>query len=537
MKTCYKLMILSLAVIILPRALAAESDVNWLSADKPVKSGFVFNLEVIKADSNFVYFKMNDHYFDHNTMASWRDISLKLDEFHRYNLKSGEDSIISLVLGSREKSRDFLTLIVVDGKIHIISVFKNASLRKFYLFDETINMNSFKLNNDMRKLSEIGYEETNVKNAWNFKLNVEKMNGWYMFKYNYGNNNRTSYGVEVYDTLLNPVWNMNYNASVDKGDCYEGNYVVDYDGNLYSTQRSYPIKMENDNAYTSSRLFVVFYPRDGSTPRAKQLDLLGDKFITAAQLGVNSDNQLICMGLYSDNNRRSAMGAFSFVFINHLEDMVSRNIKPFDREFFLKGENDQNQAILNFKLDNKREIEETFSYNMGAVHFRKDGSSDLTIEKTKTIFYKSNYVDTWNFIMNDLIVLNCAPDGAFRWVQKIPKAQDVDNEYEKLGHYLLSYGENDKMNYIITLPGLKTTDEKGKNVKNNHTFIITLDRDGKDSVRELFNDPIVSKTFCPTFSKDVGNDRIILTRCNHFLGNLLNFKKFGTINFGEMQIK
>ncbi|OPZ96652.1 MAG: hypothetical protein BWY72_01559 [Bacteroidetes bacterium ADurb.Bin416] len=72
--------------------------------------------------------------------------------------------------------------------------------------------------------------------------------------------------------------------------------------------------------------------------------------------------------------------------------------------------------------------------------------------------------------------------------------------------------------------------------KESKTFMVTFDKDGKESVQEIIHDPALTNSLALRFSRIEPDGTIKLVKSNQFTATLKDYFKCPTIQFGELKL-
>jgi hypothetical protein len=517
-------------------SVSASDNIQWYSDAVPCASWGLFELNLLRADSEATIYYANERISPGYDMEFVRHTYGCV--LQRIDNKTGKDSILSVVqFGEPDQQRYLKCFKVMDGEPHLFTVHYNRKSNCIDVYAQTIDLDNFCLREDVRLISTIKCE-AEMSKVYGFSLRVEAMNGKVLFRYDFMDDKRERYVLEILDGKFNKVWVKEAYTPVAVGVNYESDYVLNAQGNVYAIQSNFPINKKDPTKLENRTPYLVCYAKDQAKPMGKKLKLEGDRLVVGEAISINKDGQVVCTGLYAEPKTRSATGAFTAIFSPDLATVVHQSEVAFDRSFFLKGVPEKKQASLNKALDKKNDFEDDYLYQFDAIHYRKDGGFDVIIEKQEIVYKRDMKFGTTsaNFWFSDVIVLRCEADGSFRWYNKIPKEQYLYSNYEMLGRYVKVYGKDDELTFLYN-----QTDMNPKSIiirlgKNAKTHLVKLDKDGKETVQEIINDPALSNTLALRFSLVEADGTVKVVRCNQFEATLKDYMKCPTIVFGELKL-
>lgn len=491
-------------------------EINWYKDQKPFKEGYMTNFRILKTDSGYIYYYMKTmRAFKHSHFLVKYD--RKSSEYEWLDITPDEDNKLTLLSGD-----------TLNNSFHVYQYFNNKLHKKLYLFDESYDYVNLKKKHDIKKISEIDLSDNGSQFDNMFMITN---NNRVMFRYSCFSNKGKFYGLEVLNRQLEREWGTYHMATTEPGYNIESNYKIDYEGNVYAIQRNFEKESDIKRHYNRSRIWAVCYPNDGSESRSVALILKDDLFVTAEQLSINNNNQIICAGLYAKPGTESAVGGFSFVIEPKLSKIRSVQTKEFSKDLITKGVDSKKKQKDLKKIISQTDFEKNFGYSLNDIHFRSDGGFDLVAEKYYRLIVTSNHFTNTYHHYDDLWVLNFKADGSFKWVQKIPKYEYVVNEYDKIGSYFLFHDENEALNFVFNLANCYL-------YKRNSTAIsIKLDKDGNESFNELIVDKEITTVFSPKYSFQEKNGDIVISRFNNVKSMTTIPGKNNFLTFGELKFQ
>lgn len=526
---------LALTFVLFQLNLYAQSDqliseIKWGKNQKT--SIFYDNMKILYHDDNSVYFFKNLPEAKPITgFPSLYELLVKYDR--------KQDSIyyINLELKTEDVNRSRASILLIDSTIHIISYFNNKSKNAVYIFDETIDMENFKLNNDIHKISEFKYENAQIISNDIF-VTLEKETyleeNMLSLKYDCRTNKGVLHGFELLNSKFESITKYqnltNSNTAIP-------NYIFDKEYNLYFIERVY----NKNSSFFNLRL--LYYQKVDSALSMQDL-VIENQFITEQTLAINDKNQLICSGLYSSKFLTNAIGAFTIIYSTKLQDTGLLHKVNFDYDFLSKGMNEKDAISLKKDLEKGKNSDYTYRYFFQNTHFKKDGCFDLVIEKKIKDFYPSSgggghYV----YRYSDLYVLDFNSDGSSNWIQKIYRNETFHNQFTSshlLGDCYINF-KNDDIIFIYNKFNFENIDRsEGSSFKNGKTYLTSIDSNGNKNDKILIGDPEICKSLCPKISFNYNDNCYFLTKTND-LSSTSFFQavnsKLHSFNLGTISLK
>lgn len=428
--------------------------------------------------------------------------------FVKMDMATGKPQSLRLELKDKGVKREWRHVRALDGKIYIFSSFRNKKDKRYYIFVETLNKETLKLNNDARKIGEISYKDVKGEELGNFFVTLSPDKGKVLLSYAIIDWSKiTRFGMQVMDKDLNPIWTRDSDfPRVEGKEVYVGNYTVDNEGNVYMGQNTYDKEKEVWN------LFVTCFPVGNGEPRVQEVKFTEDKYARNETFICTPKGEIICAGLYSSPGKSSVSGTFSFLYSPQLGTLLSSKEKEFDESFITMGMLDRDAGKILEQKEKGKEFDEGFKYYFEKKLQRKDGGYSLIAEKYKLqIQARRNNSRDYYHSYNDILILTFDPDGSIRWVQKIPKAQRLVNSACLYGSYYATIDDND----IIHL--LYNENTRDKISEKSQPLMVNVGKEGKISFVELFKgDEEVRKSFAPALAYKLPDKRYLLSRIHPY---------------------
>lgn len=312
-------------------------------------------------------------------------------------------------------------------------------------------------------------------------------------------------------------------------------YTGDKQGNYYCVNRKFENKKDR-RKFINSIVSLVYYPKDGGNPVYLPLQLPNNCFISSYKLSINDKEEIVCSGLYAKEGLRSAMGCYSFIVSPKLTEIKSFDIKEFPKELLLKGLDEKDSQKVSENIDSNKEFEDNTMYLSSQIHYNKDGSYNIAIEKYKLELEINNktMTTTYHHYFQDIYVINFDAGGKIKWMQKIPRFAYVINNSSFAGNYYLKYDDNDNMYFIFNL--IQTNKIFGQ-INSSKTICVKLDTKGNEKFSEIESNTEVSKYICPTFFSDNGSNSVTVVKLNYNVVLEGTGSSKNTITFGELELK
>lgn len=323
--------------------------------------------------------------------------------------------------------------------------------------------------------------------------------------------------------------------------------LVDKNGFSYALEKLYGnakekkhsrlgLLFQNDSEFVHSKVFLEYTPKKNGGLISIPLDFPNDYFIRSYQLSINHNDQVVCVGLYSKKGQASVIGCYSFVVSQKLAKIISFDLKEFPKELLTKGLDEQNSKSVLENLSQNKEFDDNMGFISSKIHFNKDGSYNLAIEKYRLerVINHKTLTTTYNHFYRDIYVLSFDADGKVQWMQKIPRFADVSNNDSFVGEYFLKYDDNDNMFFIFNL---LQSNNIFKGIDNAKTVCIRMDSKGNEKFSILESNTEIARYICPKFFYDNGPNSVVVVKHNNVVVLEASGSKRNTITFGELKLQ
>jgi hypothetical protein len=368
------------------------------------------------------------------------------------------------------KQRDFEEVVLLNGRLYLLTSFNNTAKKRNYLFKQELSDRTLIPSKNLEMICETEAKNKEVEGTFDFKISKDSSK---LLVYNSlpnENKNPERFGFHVFNENFDLIWEKNVILPYPDNQFTVEDYQVDNRGNVHLLGVLYKDEAKWRRRGNPTYNYVVLsYTGEGSEAKEFRIDL-PDKFITDLTFRVAGDGTLICCGFYSERGTYSVKGAYYFRLDPVTGDMTNRNYQAFDFEFLTefmseKSKQKAREAEINNDVNRSPEL---YNYSLDELILRSDGGAVLVAEQfyieTETYrdfpfgyqpfgFYSPynfrNDIQTDYFYhYNDIIVVNIRPSGEIEWAARIPKQQETRND----GGYYSSYSMSivrDKLYFIF----------------------------------------------------------------------------------------
>lgn len=269
---------------------------------------------------------------------------------------------------------------------------------------------------------------------------------------------------------------------------------------------------------------------DAVTAELTDIDLDINNKIKSVSIKTLEDGSSIAYGMYAKEMATGISGAF-FQKITSEYDVDFTTLEEFDEDFITQFWSDRQKKKAekkkNRKNENKKVEPSLFSYIMHDLAVKENGDVVLIAEQYYMRVTSHTYRDangnthttyTYHYYYNDIIAVNCKPDGEVTWKQKVKKRQYSIND----GGYFSSFytvvqGDDIYMMYNDKEANLEDSEEattlleKRQQKRNTVAAFITLDIDGEMDRKTLFDfSDEASRTLVPKRCERMSKNEFLL---------------------------
>jgi hypothetical protein len=376
-----------------------------------------------------------------------------------------------LSLDFKGKNRSFKDVVMLQGKLWLLSYFYNEKHEKTYLFAQRIDNQTLTLDKELIKISE--QDDTNKERQDVFSHAISRDSSKIViFTQQTGDKKQEEFTLAVFDSDFNDVWSKKAKLPYNRKSFDVEETQVDKNGNVYLLGVIYT-EGSNRTARRGKANFqydLVAYMRDSTLDVQEYKINLKDKFITDLTFRVADDADLVFSGFYSEKGVSSMKGTCFFKINPRSKDMTSVSTREFDFNFLtenLSQRNKEKAKAASLSNDKTKEVELP-AFNLDKLILRSDGGALLVAEQYFIEEqYQNNrynpygystwgggwydpYYDPWSYRnnlnrqrdiyynYNDIIVVNIRPDGEIAWSARIPKSQMTRNDGGIYSSYAMS---------------------------------------------------------------------------------------------------
>lgn len=442
----------------------------------------------------------------------------------RYDSKMKPSKAVTLNLTFQNKDLVYEFAIQLNGVIYIYSSFENHKLNKKFLFVQSLNKNTLQVNQDLKKIAEIGLVGKGQNNSGYFGSSIStdstKLLVYYSLPYVKGSNDK--FGVSVFDNNMTPLWNQIFELPY-RDELFEVvDYEIDNNGDFYLLSRVYPEKRKGFTRAGQKYKYVIltFFDK-GEKSMEYPVDVEG-KFINEMNIAISEQNDIICAGFYSTSVNNNITGSFFLKINNKSNSIVEKKFNPFGIDFLTQDLTDRQEKKVKKKAEKGKDIA-MFEYDLRDLIIKSDGGIVLIGEQYYVNVYTTTYTTAnggmhtttnYEYHYNDIIVVNIKPSGDLEWAEKIPKRQVSTNDHGYYSSFTLAV-VGSKLFFVYN-DNPKNLKYKNDGVlysaflKGTTAFLVSVDGQGRQERYSLFGLNPSEIIILPKYGTQISEDELIM---------------------------
>ena len=429
-----------------------------------------------------------------------------------------------LNLGDKKDKRVLEQMIHFNDVLYVFSSKSLNDIKKNILYVETINKKTLRTNNDLKKISEIDFQDKSRRNDGDFMYSVSRDSSKILI-YNslpFEKKENGKFGLHVFDQQLNLLWEDNITLPYEDKLFGVEDYQVSNEGNVYVLGKIYN---ENRKSYKRGKPNfkhrILSYNPQSNNNKEYPVEI-EEHFITDMKIAIDDNENIVCAGFYSELGTMSINGSYFIKIDGDSKEIITKNFKEFGLDFITQNMTKRQEKKTRKKADKNKKVE-LYEYDLDNIILKEDGGALLIGEQYFVNVVTTPVVDangvtsyrtTYYYHYNDIIVVNISTEGEILWTEKIPKRQVSSNDGGFYSSYSLGIIE-DKL-YFIFNDNPKNLFYKGEGKvykftrKESLVVVVELNSDGKQSREALFSTREANVIIRPKVCEQINSNEIIL---------------------------
>ncbi len=341
-----------------------------------------------------------------------------------------------LSLSYKNKPLTLEKIIASGDQLYVLSSFLNVKLNKKFLFVQTINKISLKLDSNLKKIAEIEIKSPFDAGRFEIKHNDAGQNLVYFIQ----PKNKRRISVLAYNKNFELEWKNEYqfrNNVLIEQILITKEHDVHVIGITYDLK---PNKFKKYKDYNKYEYHILSFFDNGQVIKEHEINL-GNKIITSAQMTSNNNQNLLLTGLYMDDEETEGVFFAKANKNSHqvvLEKFYNLGKSYFQEHIYEKGLSRGHPPI--------------FDYVLKDVHVHENGSVSLITEQHYILEQMEHYPPSrvmlfYHHHYNDILLFHFGINGELLWDRSIKKHQYSRNDN---GYFLSlsSFAIDDKIQIV-----------------------------------------------------------------------------------------
>ena len=476
----------------------------------------------------------DDHFYTLRVQAR-RDISneskVYLEKYRRERMSLSRSEEIDM--SYKKKVRRFEEILVTKGgKMHLLTSFQNRARETSYLFRQELRARSLAPGRSLDMVLDV--PGANGETAGPFAVRISPDSSKVVLMGDVGNETTPDGALRfaTVDADFQPLQSWSEKPISETAGFQVEEFQVDNAGNVYLLGLTNLGKKRRRRQGPADYFYSLrVHPADGSAARSFKFRV-PNVFLSDLTFRPARDGKLVVAGFYSETATFNVRGSAYFRLDPTTMEIEAQQISEFDLEFraaFLS----ERQARRASRDAERAEAIELPNLSLDHLVLRSDGGALLIAERffVQRIDYNNNFGgwdpvwgwNTWNrryyndvdynFVYEDIFVINIRPDGTVEWANNIAKRQESIDD----GGYFSSYVHavtgtgihfifnDDPVNFSGT-DNLRTyTPNRGGVIA-----LATVDRDGNITAQPLGETREAGVVTRPKVCKQSGRNTLLL---------------------------
>jgi hypothetical protein len=385
---------------------------------------------------------------------------------------------------------DYEKLLFIDGKLLFFTSFwdKDTDIRSIYA--QTISPTG-EIDPELTPVHQSKYERKKELEPFRFIVSRKRTKFMLYFDNAFNKKDNEQFKCMVFDGNLNKE--LEETIELPNRDQVVGLSRVQLDeaGNIYVLTSISPDKKKGERyerKVQNETFSVLAYYAEESELQQYEINLGKTKWVSDVTYTVNTEGNLLIGGFYSNESAGTMNGTFFLAINRETKDVISQNLKPFDREFMLNFMNERQ-----FKRERDLGV-----FDLSDIVLKDDGGAVFVAEyyqyyRVTTTSQNGVTRTTHHYLYHDVIAISVDEAGNIDWISQFPKRQHTTNDDGFYSSYALSIHE-DKMRFIFNdnpknIVQYQKDPRKLKTMsgaKNAIAMMVTMDSDGNTRRTPLF---------------------------------------------------
>ena len=335
--------------------------------------------------------------------------------------KSLETDIKYLNVWSQTQDNQYQFAELLDGKVYVFYS-KQDSREDFSMYAKELDVEAMKLSKNEIKIAKFNKKGKRDFGSVDYSLSKDgnKLLVYFSEYVKIDGKRNTFTEMVVMDNQLEVLWNEEYLDDQGKRFKEYKSYDVNNKGEVFILKQIFE---KNYATYSSDKVTYTFsivkFDTKGQFAVEKDLDL-PDYHIKDIQVVHNDQDELICVGFYSNVGRNSADGTYYARYSSDRLTKKSSQIDEFSVDFMVDGKSNRTERKA-VRKENRGADVELSNLLVRDIVLRSDGGVVLVGEE----YYIEENDERQEYYYNDIMVININNSGKMDWAKKIYKRQEL----------------------------------------------------------------------------------------------------------------
>jgi hypothetical protein len=430
----------------------------------------------------------------------------------------------SISLNNNSLKMKYEFTLYLDSTFYVFSsALKKNDNKLTQLFVQTLNERTLMSNNDIRLIAEINNLNNSglVENIFKYKFSNDSSKVLIYYDLLYKKGESKKIGFHVFDKSINDLWSKEITMPNLNKYIYLSDYLIDNDGNAYLLAKVY----DNQEKKEMTNYNYKVIASNGREPDFTIYDIeVEGKFLSEMKFTIGNDNNLVCVGLYSEKCISRSLGCYFLKIDKNSKGFITQTFTKFDNDFVFKYIYDWELEKFNKNVKVEK-FDETFKLLFQDIIVKEDGGFIVIVEpfytemessytKTASNTVYSGYYSSYRYL--DIVSLNMTSNGEIIWNKGILKFQVTSNDRGVYSSYSFSNTTNNL--YFIFNDNIDNLNKKKFNIKYGYTgnnkysyvALVSMNMNGFQERHSLFTYKESGIIFKPNFCKQISGDQILL---------------------------
>lgn len=368
----------------------------------------------------------------------------------------------------------------LDDRLYLFFSVRDKSTIKYTLYVQELDKSTLEFKRVAKKITSLSAESRRRQYYLGYNFDLSEDSSHVLIYYSLPNEKKSNekIGFYVLDNNLDSVWSKDVILPYSDKLFELNNYQISNQGDVYVLGKLNRDKKDKEKAYYSHKI-LAYFKNDQEKIFSVEVE---QKFLQEMRIVVNSKNEIICAGFYSESYKSVLKGSFFLKVDGESKEITTKSFKEFSWDFITQNFKSKTKLKAK-KREAKGKDVGLGKYEMRSIILREDGGAVLIAEQyyvteSTTTDANGNTRTTFYYHYNDIVVINIDPNGQIEWAEKIAKRQNSAND----GGYYSSYAlavTNEKLYFIFN--------DNGKNLMYNGTGKVEPYKRGKDAVVTLID--------------------------------------------------